>query len=111
MIPQVADTKITRGSGPPIQLHAPSSFGPHQEGEAPQESQEVATASPSIKYRLCEGKTVYRIELQDERGGVGGWELPIRDGDQIILNSRAASWIQAMARVLEWMETMEERRK
>jgi hypothetical protein len=54
---------------------------------------------------------MYRIELQDERGGMGGWELLIRDGDQIILNSRAASWIQAMARALEWIETMEERRK
>ena len=54
---------------------------------------------------------MYRIELQDEWGGVGGWELLIRDGDQIILNSRAASWIQAMARALEWIETMEERRK
>jgi len=54
---------------------------------------------------------MYRIELQDEKSGADGWMLVLREGDQIFLNSRASSWIQAMARALEWIETMEERRK
>jgi hypothetical protein len=51
---------------------------------------------------------MYGIELQND---AGGWKMLLRDGDQTILQSRAASWLQAMTRALEWIETMEEKRK
>ena len=57
MIPQVADSENhglgEADPGPtPCSLFLRSSH----EGEAPQESQEVATASLSIKYRLAKGR-------------------------------------------------------
>ena len=54
---------------------------------------------------------MYRIELQDDRGGAGGWTLVIRDGDNVICNGRATSWVQAIAYVFQHIEVQEERRK
>jgi hypothetical protein len=51
---------------------------------------------------------MYLIELQDDGDG---WTLLLRDGDQTILQSRAASWIQPMAWALEHIEGRAARRK